>query len=231
MARRRKKESKPQVDETLVDIAEVKDQAQSFIDQNQTTIFGVLVALVVVIGGLFAYNNYYKGPRVQESANQMYQAQLQFEKDSFAIALENPGGGYGGFLDIIENYSGTPAANTANYYASVCYLNLGDYDKAIEYMNDFSPKGDLMPIMKYGVLGDAYSEKGEMDKAISNYNKAISQGGNDVLVAHYLKKVGLWNEKNGNMAAAQEAYQKIKKNYPNSPDGNGIEKFLARVSK
>lgn len=228
MARRRKQDNK-QNDETLVDLVEARDNATGFIEKNQGTIFGALVGLVVIIGGLFFYNNYFKGPRLQEAADQMYQAQLQFEKDSFALALSNPGGGFSGFLDIINNYGGTPAANSAKYYAGVSYLNLGDYDNAINYLDDFSASGDIMPAMKYGALGDAYSEKQDMDSAISYYNKAVNQGGNEVLTAYYLKKIGLWYEKNNDTAKAAEAYNRIKKEFPNSPDGGDIDKYLARV--
>jgi hypothetical protein len=52
----------------------------------------------------------------------MMLAQQQFEKDSFQLALTNPGGGYSGFLDIIDSYSGTKTANLAKYYAGICYL-------------------------------------------------------------------------------------------------------------
>ena len=230
MARRRKKQQQKQNEDTLVDIVEVRDNAQGFIEKNQGMIFGVLVGLVAIIGGIFAYNNFYKGPRVQEAANQLYQAQAQFEKDSFTVALTNPGGGYSGFLDIIDSYGGTPAANSAKYYAGISYLNLGDFDNAIKYLGDYSAAGDVLPVMKYGAMGDAYSEKNEMDKAISHYNKAVSQGGNDVLVAYYLKKIGLWNEKNKDFKAAQAAYQRIKSEFPDSPDGGDIDKFLARVN-
>ena len=91
MARRRKNNKKKD-EETLVDIIEVRDQAQGFIDENQNLIFGGLVALVVLIGGFLAYKNFYQKPRQQEATEQMFQAQVQFERDSFALALTNPGG-------------------------------------------------------------------------------------------------------------------------------------------
>ena len=85
MARRRNtRRNTAENDDTLVDIVEVRDQAQGFVDKNQNLIFGALVGLVLLIGAVFFYNNYFKGPRLQEAADAMYQAQLQFEKDSFA---------------------------------------------------------------------------------------------------------------------------------------------------
>ena len=231
MARRRNTRRKPvDNDDTLVDIVEVRDNAQGFVDKNQNLIFGALVGLVILIGGIFFYNNYFKGPRVQEAANAMYQAQLQFERDSFALALANPAAGYDGFLGIIDNYSGTPAANTAKYYAGISNLHLGEYQAAIDYLNQFSPSGDVLPIMKYGAMGDAYSELNQMDKAISNYQSAANAGGNDLLAAYYLQKIALWNEKNNDQAAANKIYMQIKEKYPTTQIGQDIERYITRTA-
>ena len=228
MARRKRNQKK--ADETLVDIVEDMDSAQSFVDNNQQLIFGALVALVLAIGGVFAYNNFFKKPRQAEAEEQMFRAQEQFEQDSFALALANPGGGYMGLLDIIDNYGGTAAGNSAKYYAGISYLNLGKYEAAVDYLQQFKAKGSITPIMKYGAMGDAYSELQDFDSAMKYYKKAVSESENDFLTPYYLKKVGLLNERNGNFAEAQKAYQEILDNYPDSPIGRDIEKYITRVA-
>ena len=160
MARRRRK--KKQSDETLVDLVEVTDQASDFFERNQMKILGGLTLLVLLIGGYFFYNQFVKAPKEKDAMAQMVQAQVQFEKDSFALALTNPGGGFSGFLDIIDNFKGTKAANTAQYYAGISYLHLGQYDAAIDYLNSFSPNNTVLEYTKYGAIGDAYSEKTTM---------------------------------------------------------------------
>lgn len=229
MARRLKNRKK--ADETLVDIVEVRDQARGFFEENQRLVFGLGVALVVLFGGFLFYKNFYKAPREAEAIDQMNLAQYQFERDSFAQALTNPGVGSSGFLDIIDNYGGTKAANLAKYYAGVSYLNLGQFEAALDYLKDFSPDGDIMPVMKYGTLGDAYSELGQLDEAMSNYKKAVSSSSdNDVLASYYLKKVGMLNEKQGDLEAARKAYEQIKNEYPDSPYATDIDKYLTRVA-
>ncbi len=227
MARRKRNQKK--ADETLVDIVEVRDSAQGFIDENQRLIFGALVALVLIVGGIFAYNNFYKKPRQAEAEEQIFRAQEQFERDSFALALTNPGGGYMGFLDIIDNYGATPAGNSARYYAGISYLNLGKYEAAIDYLKQFKAKGEVLPIMKYGAMGDAYSELQDFDNAMKFYKKAANEAENDLLTPYYLKKVGLLHERNGNFAEAQEAYKEILEKYPDSPVGRDIEKYITRA--
>ena len=222
----RRKTNRKKADETLVDIVEVKDNAQSFVDQNQRLIFGLGIGLIVLVGGYFFYQNLYKAPKEKEAMEQMFKAQEQFERDSFALALTNPGGGYVGFLDIIDSYSGTKAANLSNYYAGVSYLNLGQFDAALDYMKSFSPAGQVGPVMKFGVLGDIYSELDQMDSAMSNYKKAINSGENEVLTAYYLKKLGMLHEKNGNMAEARSSYEQVKADFPNSPYASDIDKYI-----
>ncbi|MDX1939544.1 MAG: tetratricopeptide repeat protein [Saprospiraceae bacterium] len=226
MAKRKQAEK----DEVLIDVVEVREGAQDFFEKYRNFILGGVGLLVLAVAGLFAYNQFYLKPKQTEAVEQMFQAQVQFERDSFALALTNPGGGYSGFLDIIDNYKGTPAANTANYYAGISYLRIGQYEAAASYLKDFNAKGEVMPIMKNGALGDVYSELNDLDQAMSYYKKAVSAGDNEALTPYYLKKVAMLHEKNGNAAEALESYQTIKNKYPNSPDARDIDKYIARTT-
>lgn len=234
----KKKQETKQADEVLIDVVEVREQTGDFFERNRTYILGGLGVVLLAIIGLFAYNQFYKGPKQIEAVEQMFQAQIQFERDSFQLALVNPGGGYVGFLDIIDNYGGTPAANTAKYYAGVSYLHIGqqknnankEFDAAVSYLQDFDAKGEVMPIMKNGALGDAYAELKDFDKAMSYYEKAVSVGDNELLTPYYLKKVGMLREKNGDRQAALDAYERIRNEYPDAADARDIEKYIVRTS-
>ena len=116
----RRKTNKKQ-DETLVDLVEVKESAQDFLESNQKLVIGLGLVIVLIIAGYLGYKYGYQGPREENASEQIFKAQIQFERDSFALALESPGEGYEGFLDIIDNYGGTKVANTAKYYAGVSY--------------------------------------------------------------------------------------------------------------
>ena len=231
MAKRNKKKS----DETLVDLAEKSEQAKDFYGKNQNMILGVLFGLVVLVGGWYAYTNLYKKPLQMEAIKEMAQAERMFERDSFALALGNPGGGALGFEQIANKYSGTAAGNLANYYAGVSWMQLGEPKAALTYLNNYSPDGTVLPITYYGVLGDVYSEiayadKTGMDDAISNYKKAIAQGTNEFLQAYYMKKLGLLYEYEGKMAEAKTMFEDLKDKYPNTPEGRDIDKYIGRVS-
>lgn len=216
-------------DETLVDIVQVKEKAEDFFERNQIAVLSVLGAIVLIVGGLFVYQNLYKNPRNEKAMAQMFQAQFQFERDSFALALDNPGGGYDGFLDVIDKYSGTKAANLANYYAGICYLHLGRYEAAIEFLRDFKADGEISPIMKHGALGDAYSELEDWQNTLTQYQKATEVADNDYVTPYYLKKLGLLYEHQGDHAKALKAFERIKKEYPNTTASQDIDKYIARA--
>ena len=225
----RRKSSKKQQEETLVDLMEARESAQDFFEKNQKIILGGIAAIVLIAGGLFGYNNLYKAPRQQQAMEAMYRAQVQFERDSFALALENPGGGNEGFLDIIDNYGGTEAANLAQFYAGVSWLHLGQYEAAIEHLKKFSPAGEVTPALKNGALGDAYSQLNDMGNAESFYAKAAGAAETDFMAAYYYKKLGMLHESQGNKEKALASYKTVKEKYPDSPSGIDIEKYIVRV--
>ncbi len=227
MAIKRKLEKKSE--ETLLDLTQARVQATTFFERNQKIIVGILTGLVVIVGGWFGYNNFIKGPKEEKAMSQMWKAQQQFEQDSFVMALENPGGGYSGFLQIIKDYGGTKAGNLANYYAAVSYLNLGNFDAALSFINDFTPHGSLGHIMKYGVSGDIYSELNQMDKALDNYKKAAETEKNDLLTPYYLKKLALLYETQNQGDKALELFKRIKSDFPNSSEALSIDKYIVRA--
>ncbi len=226
MAKRKKIRKKKNQDEILLDITEVTGQAEDFFEKNQKPVMLGAILFVVLLGGYLAYQNFYKAPRQANAVEQMAEAEYQFERDSFGLALANPGNGYPGFADIVKQYSGTDASNAALYYAGISTLNRGEYDAAISYLEDFKASGELLPIMKQGTLGDAWSEKGDLEKGLNQYEKAVSTGNNELLTPYYLKKVAMLSEKLGKTDAARQAWERIKTDYPNSNEAREASKYL-----
>ncbi len=225
----KKNNAKKASDEVIIEDYGKKSLVDIFEEKKDVITYG-LIGLFIVVGGYLLYRQMVQQPKAKAAIEQIAKAQFQFEQDSFALALTNPGDGFPGFLDIISDYSGTATGNLALYYAGISYLNLGQFDAAIDYLKDFSPCGDVTPSMRAGALGDAYSEKSDFAEALSYYNKAVRNTDNGLIAAYYLKKVGMLNEKQGNKDAAREAYQTIKDKYFNTPMAGDIEKYLIRVA-
>ena len=217
-------------DDTLVDIVEVRDQGLDFFERNRTLIIGAVVALIVIIAAALLYQTFIKAPAERNAAEQMQQAQYQFEQDSFSLALTNPGQGYPGFLDIAEEYGSTASGNLANYYIAVSYLNLGKYEAALDYLNDFDAEGDLLPAMAAGVRGDLESELGNFEAAIAAYGEAVDEAGeNYVTGGYYLNKLALLLRNQGRTEEAREAFRRLKSEFANSTEAQQADKYLATL--
>ena len=227
-----RKGKSPGGSDEIIDVVEVKGSQvakSNFFEENQKIISYVILGVGLLAAIYFAYKYLYIGPKEKEAVNAMYKAEEVFAKDSFALALENPGGGFDGFLGIIDNYGGTKAANLAKYYAGISYLNLGKYEDAVTYLEDYSAGDEVTSIMKSGALGDAHAELGDKEKAMSFYKKAASSTENDMLAPYYLHKLAMLYYSEGKTKEAAEQLEIIKAKYPDSNEFRDAEKLLARL--
>ena len=215
--------------DNLKEIESALTKTEQFIEDHQTKmIYGIgIIVLIVVV--YLAFTRFYMKPKEKEALSQMYMAEQYFEKDSFNLAL-NGDGNYLGFLDIIDDYSITPQAKLARYYAGLSYLYLGQFDDAIDYLKGFKTKDILLKPVAHGSLGDAYLEKGEKDKALNQYEKAISSSDNEMTTPLYLMKAGKLLESMSKMEKALQYYTKIKEKYPTTTEGRVVDKYIARVN-
>lgn len=201
------------------------EKLQSFIEKNKNAVLGGLGVLVLLIVGGFYYKTVMM-PEAEMSANaDMFNAEYLFEQDSFALALNS----VDGFLEVIDNHSGTKAANLAHYYAGICYFNLANYSDAIDQLKSFSTSDDVLGSLALGVLADAQMENGNVDDALSSYKKSANFSDNEASAPVLLKKAGLAFELNGDANQAFTFYTKIKMEFPNSDAARDIDKFIGRA--
>ena len=223
-----KKKNVKQTDKNLEGIEQALTRSEQFIEDNQKLLTyilgGLIVVLLVIIGG----NRYYLNPLNEEASADMYYAERFFEMDSFNLAL-NGYGTYPGFLNVIDDYGISKSAKIARYYAGVCYHQLGNHEAAIQLLNKFKTDDLLVGAAKYSTLGDAYVELGDLNQAISAYKSGIEKYENNFSAPIMLKKLGLVYEELGQLDQALETYRLIESNYPETPEGNEIKKYIGRV--
>ena len=221
------KDNKQQVD-NLIEVESALTKSEQFLEANQKLIGIVIGAIVLVVVGYLGLNKFYLEPRSTEAQEQMFMAQNYFEKDSFNLAL-NGDGNNPGFLDIIDDFGSTNAGNLANYYAGVSYLNLGQYDNAIEYLKKFSTDDVLLGPISVGAQGDAKLELGKTDKALDLYTEAYKMNENELTTPVYMLKAGELLENSNKAADALKLYETIKQKYAETNEGRSIDKYIARA--
>lgn len=215
---------------------ESASKTEEWVANNQKYIFGAVAVIAIVILGVLGYNKFIAEPKQQEAMNEMFKAQQYFdqavngvEKDSLFTMALNGGEGKFGMLDIIEEYSGTPAANMANYYAGMSYLNLKDYPNAVKYLGKFS-SDDLMlnPIAK-GAIGDAFVQLNQPEDALEYYEKAIAASTNDFTTPMYLSKAGKLALSLNKNDKAFKYFERIKKEFSKSTEAANIDVLIGKA--
>ena len=219
---------KDQKDEVIVDVEEVYSKTETFIEENKNVLVGIVAGLAIIIGGYFAYNSFYLAPLQDEAQQEMFMAEKYFSQDSMNLAIYGDDV-YAGFIEISDNYSGTRAGNLANYYLGIAYLRTGQFEQAIDALNDFDGEDEVIGSIAIGAKGDAYMELGDLNKAVSNYEKAANRKDNDFTTPLFLKKAAETYELLGDYESALEHYKSIKADYKKSTEAREIDKYIARA--
>ena len=113
---------KSQTAEVFESLDSTANKSEQWILKNQNKIFIVIAAISISVLSYLGYQRLIVEPKEKEAISELNTAQYFFElalvsnkPDSlFNLAL-NGGEGKYGFLDIVNEYSGTKAANLANY--------------------------------------------------------------------------------------------------------------------
>lgn len=222
------KTNKEQQDAGFEGIELALTKTERFIEQNQKTLIYVVSGIVLVVLIFIGSKRFYFGPREENASKEMFMAEKFFDKDSFDLAL-NGYGTYPGFLQIIDDYGMTKSSNLAKYYAGVCYLNMGQFDDAITYLNKFKTNDILIGASKYSSLGDAFSGNSKFEEAAAAYLKGADKYENNFSSPILLKKAGLVYEELKQYKKAYDVYTRLKQTYPDSQEGREMDKFIARV--
>lgn len=208
-------------------IAEKVTGIEQWIEHNPKIVFGVLGALILVVGGYFGWR-YYVDSQDEQAQREMFQAVRYFEADSLNLALDGDGNNLG-FKQIVEDYGMTPAGNLANFYAGAICLKQGKYPLAIVYLDDFKADDQLVQARAYSLIGDAYMEQKKYEEAATYYDKASNHKPNKFFTPTYLMKAGLAFEKSNQKEKAIKAYQRVIDEYWESTDYQNARKFKARL--
>jgi len=221
------KKTKEENPQGIKNVEETLSRTEQYLEENYKPILISLVVIVAIVG-LVWLGKLYLNKRNDEAQSQVYQAERYLEMDSLKLAL-NGDGNYLGFLDIASDYKFTQSGNLARYSAGICYLHLGDYDKAIEFLSKYSKKDKVLGSLALGATGDAYVESGNTDKGLSLYLEAADFGSNSFNTPIFLMKAAEIYELNGKFPEALKLYERIQKEYPESTEGTSIDKYIARV--
>lgn len=224
-----KQTTQPEQDQ-LQNVQEALGRTEQVIEKYQKQMLIGVAVLVLVVSGYLASKHFYFAPLEKKAETAMFKGEFYFAKDSFQLALNGDNAGYLGFEEIINQYSGTKSGNLAKAYAGICSQSMGEYEKAIKYLQGFDADDKLVAPAIVGSIGDCYVELGKVKEAVSYFEKAATRADNNLVSPVFLKKAGVAYESLGDSKGALKVYNIIKEKYSMSQEASDIEKYIERAS-
>lgn len=226
--------------EVFTTLDESASRSEQWVAKNQNYILGVIGVVAIAVLGYLAYNQFVMVPKNSTASNELFYPQQYFEqamqaegaaKDSlYTMALEGAEGKYG-FLDIIDEYAGTPAANLATYSAGMSYLHLNQYQDAINYLEDFDTDEAITGALALGAIGDAFMQLEQPEEALDYYKKAIGHDTNEFTTPLYLYKAGVTALEIGEQSVAADFFTRIKEEFPDAKEAASVDVFLGMANR
>ena len=217
--------------EVFSTLDESASKTEAWVRKNQSYILGAIGIVAISVLAFLGYNEFIQKPKEASAANELFYPQQYFdqaltnetERDSlFGLALNGAQGKYG-FLDIMEEYKGTKAANLAKYSAGMAYLNLQQYQDAISYLEDFSSDDAILGAMAKGGIGDAFAQLSQKEDALDYYEKAFNHDNNDYTTPRFLYKAGVIALDLGQKDKALGYFERIKNDFSSSQEALNID--------
>lgn len=227
MAKRNKKQQKKD-DRNIVAVEEALSKSEQFIERNQNSIIYAVAVIVILISGYIGYTRFILSPRERTAQVEIFMAEKRFDRGDYEKALLGDAE-YPGFLDIMSDFRMTKTANLARYYAGISHMRLGEWEEGINYLKRFRTRDQILGSMRYGAIGDAYWELGDLQRAARYYRKAYQYKPDNLTTPAFLFKAAQLFEYKGEYGEAIKLYEQIRREYTNSNEGRDIEKFIARA--
>ena len=222
-------DDKNQAQVQLKSIEENLTKAEMYVEDNKNNLMVVVLAIAIGFSGFFAYDRFYVQPKEDNASTELYMAEKNFELSKFQEALDGDEQ-FAGLIEVIDSYGGTNAANLAEYYAGISYLRLGDANSAIEHLDKFSSDDEILAPIAKAAIGDAFSELGQNEEALSYYIKAAELRTNDFTTPIFLMKAANAAYSLGDKENALLLYTRIKTEFASSNEGQKVDKYIAKVS-
>ena len=133
-----KKAVKPAPQQEQKSLEEALTKSEQFFENNKKTIFGVLIAIIVIIAGGMLYNTKVAQPRQLKAAEAIYPGETYFVNGDYSTALNGDAYGFDGFEELSKQYKNIKAGKLAGLYAGLCYAQLDSMDVAQKYLEKYN---------------------------------------------------------------------------------------------
>lgn len=192
-------------------------KAEAFITKNNKKIIAGVIILVVAVVAILWFK---ASQQKKDEAGQLAHISLENNAMYNAASLAD----FEAYLSAHEGHT----VGIASFEAAVCAFQEGDYNKAIKYFSEYEGSDKYYNARAKACIGDCYVALGDYQKALSSYEAAVAVN-DGIWTPEYAFNAGLIAESLGNKEKALKFYNLVKDEYPASPRGAEVIKYISRV--
>ena len=210
-------------------IQDALGSSENFLERNQKWLLIGIAAVVILVGAGIAYHYLYSAPRNERAQVAIFMGERYFQNGQHQVALFGNGNDFIGFEAIITQFRGTRTADLARAYAGISHSRLGNNEQALEHLKRFRGGDLLITPAVTGAIGDVYMNMGQTERAIPYFMRAANQANNQMLSPIFLRKAGLAYLHISSFDRAIEVFERIRRDYINSPEAQEADKFIQQA--
>ena len=193
--------------------------------KTHRTVSSWIGTAIAVAAGLFVWTQTTKTRSQDIASRELQNARFAFESQNLPLAAS-------GFSRIIENYSGTNAAEESHLLLANVRLLQGQPQQAVEVLRDYAPgAGGAYRAQAYGLLGAAYENLGRFREAAGAYDTGAAAARLDFLKAQMLSDAARAWVAAGDSAKAIANYRRILKDFSGEGIATEAKVRLAELTK
>lgn len=218
------KQAQPTPDNGLENLNNSLTSTVQKVQDNKKIITICSLVVIAVAAIILAYVYFFRNPAMQKANDTIGAADLE-------LAVGNDSTAMAQYMQIADNGS-YEAANRAALQSAILLYQKGDYEKALKYVDSYSPSDDIIGAGAKSLKGDCLVNLDRFDEAVKAYKDAVSRSGNNpAYTPFFLVKLARVYAAQGKHKEEAEAYQQIATEYPLYGQAHNldIEKLLDRA--
>lgn len=210
-------------------LIEYSSRVMHFYENNKAAVFGGAIAIVLAIGLFVAYF-IYSANQEQEATNLLGIAEQELLQGNYQEALNGNEEDFTlGFVQIANNYSGTDAGNLAHYYSAISEYELGNYEDALIYIQEYEVPEGILGVSPISMHANILIGLERYEEAAEKYEEAASWDENNSTTPYNLYKAAEAYHEAGDTQQAMNLLDRIIDEYPNSQQIAQAERLKGRL--
>lgn len=178
------------------------------IQTNQKVIVWVTIGVAAIVLLILGYIYLIHEPGKAKANDAIGAADIQLALGNDSVALAQ-------YLNVSENFGGDAKSRAALQAAGMLYAQ-GKYQEAIDALDNFSAKEDVIGAAGASLEGDCYVNLDQLDKATSCFKSAIKiSDNNPAYTPFFMMKLARVYREQKNYKEEADIYKTILNEYPN----------------